>query len=147
MSMLPANKPKITIFPPGELPKVEVDPNGIAAKQPGAKLDAGKAPVWQGVLDYFPRSVIALANLSGAGASKYSWKGWESVPDGENRYRNAAARHAVYESIEGLWDSDMKSRGYDVLHQTQKAWNEMAALELMLRRLEKENVQVSKSVG
>lgn len=117
----------------------EKDPNGINAKTPGAKLDLGKEPVWQGVLDYFPRAVNEVANLSGKGAAKYSWKGWEKVENGEARYRNALGRHQTKESIEGPWDLEMKTRGEDVLHLTQQAWNAMAALELMLRRLEKEN--------
>lgn len=113
---------------------VEKDPTGISAKTPGAKLDAGKAPVFQGLLDYFPRACLKVAELSAKGASKYSWKGWEKVDDGVNRYANAGARHIVKEAIEGPYDSDPHMQG--VLHKTQKAWNSMAELELFLRGLE-----------
>lgn len=119
--------------------QMERDPLGRSAKDPGAKLDAGKSPIWQGVLDYFPRAVAAVADLSAYGANKYSWKGWESVPNGENRYGNAAARHIVKEAIEGLWDKDIENDPNFpacVLHATQQVWNAMARLELMLRRME-----------
>ena len=112
----------------------EKDPLGIPAKEPGSKLDAGKSPVWQGVLDYFPRALEAVANVSVIGAQKYSWKGWESVPDGETRYRNAQGRHILKESMEGPYDSDFP--GQNVLHLAQNAWNALAALELYRRRTE-----------
>lgn len=115
---------------------MERDPSGISAKTPGAKLDAGKAPIFQGLLDYFPRAVQAVAALSAYGANKYSWKGWEHVADGVNRYSNAQQRHVVKESIEGPYDLDaMNDPKFPamILHKTQVAWNALAALELYLR--------------
>lgn len=116
--------------------KVEKDPNGLNPKQPGAKLDGGKSPVFQGLLDYFPRACMAVAAVSAAGAEKYAWKGWEAVPDGVNRYRNASGRHIVKEAIEGPWDSEMMERGHQILHLAQVCWNDLAALELYLRENE-----------
>lgn len=140
-------------YPPGQLPndlkartnplrevaqKGERDPLGKSNKEPGSKLDAGKAPVFRGLLDYFPRAVLEVAKLSLLGANKYSWKGWEKVPDGVNRYKDATGRHQVKEAIEGIWDRDEYWLKVDqkVLHQTQVAWNALAALELMLRDME-----------
>lgn len=111
----------------------ETDPYGKSSKEPGSKLDAGKSPVWQGLLDYFPRACAAIADLSQAGADKYSWKGWESVPEGINRYRNAGVRHILAEAVEGPFDSELTERGYPILHLTQVVWNHMAALELYLK--------------
>lgn len=108
----------------------ESDPNGKSAKEAGSKLDAGKSPVFQGLLDYFPRACLAVAEVSAAGAAKYAWKGWESVPDGLNRYSNALARHVVNESIQGPYDPD----GF--LHKSQVAWNALAVLELYLKENE-----------
>jgi hypothetical protein len=105
----------------------EKDPTGRKPNEKGAKLDAGKPPVFRGLLDYFPRACMAVANVSAAGASKYTWKGWESVPDGVNRYSDALVRHIVNESLEGAVDPD----GF--LHKAQVAWNALAALELYLR--------------
>lgn len=106
------------------------DPKGLDAKQPGAKLDAGKSPVFRGLLDYFPRACLAIAQVSEAGAKKYSWKGWEKVDDGVNRFSDALVRHIVNESIEGEYDPE----GF--LHKAQQAWNACAALELFLRQKE-----------
>ena len=117
----------------------ESDPNGVAAHTPGAKLDHGKPAIWRGLLDYFPRACIAVADVSTRGAAKYAWKGWESVPDGINRYGDALGRHQVKESIEGLWDIGVGGLGPDVLHASQVAWNALARLELIMRELEKKN--------
>lgn len=118
----------------------EKDPNGIDSKTPGAKLDAGKPSVWRGLLDYFPRACIAVASVSTKGASKYSWKGWESVPEGFERYSDALSRHLLAESIEGPYDSGPKGLGPDVLHAAQVAWNALARLELKLKELDGNNI-------
>lgn len=110
----------------------EVDPNGKQPGEPGAKLDYGKVPVVRGVLQYFPRALLAVGQVSEAGARKYSWKGWESVPDGIVRYRDALGRHILYEDIEGPIDSDT-----GLLHAAQIAWNALAVLEMMLRERNK----------
>jgi hypothetical protein len=107
---------------------LETDPNGIGRNQPGAKLDAGKVPVLRGALQYFPRAIKELAKISEVGSKKYSWKGWEKVPDGINRYGDALARHLLAEEIEGPIDADTQC-----LHAAQVAWNAMARLELILR--------------
>ena len=112
----------------------EVDPNGLELKAPGAKADAGKAPIFRGLLDYFPRACLQVALVSQRGAFKYSWKGWENVPDGINRYNDALGRHIAYESIEGPIDRDT-----GLLHAAQVAWNALARLELILRELENES--------
>jgi hypothetical protein len=110
-----------------DIKDMQKDPNGKDPHQPGAKLDAGKSPVYQGLFDYFPRACLAVAEVSAAGAKKYAWKGWESVPDGINRYANALGRHIVNEAIEGDYDPE----GF--LHAAQIAWNAMARLELILK--------------
>jgi hypothetical protein len=112
----------------------ETDPNGLDSKTPGAKLDAGKPAVMQGVVQYFPRALRAIANLSTKGAAKYAWKGWQDVPDGINRYGNAAGRHMLDEATDGLFDD--KPGGTGELHQTAATWNMLARLEMMLNELE-----------
>jgi hypothetical protein len=113
----------------------EKDPHGIDAKVAGAKLDAGKTPVFRGAVDYFPRALTKVAGVSFAGAQKYTWKGWESVPDGINRYSDAAMRHRVKQSIEGPYDLDFLNAlpPQKILHLAQIAWNDLAVLELYLR--------------
>lgn len=113
----------------------EKDPNGVASGTPGAKLDAGKSPVMQGALQYFPRAIRAVADLSAKGAAKYSWKGWENVPDGINRYGDAMARHILDEGEGRMFDDSPGGTGE--LHATSVAWNALARLELILREQEK----------
>lgn len=108
----------------------ESDPTGRGPQDPGAKFDAGKAPIAQGVLQYFPRAIIAVSLVSLHGASKYSWAGWRDTPDGFNRYSNALGRHLVAEAIEGLVDARSGS-----LHAAHVAWNSMARLEILLLSL------------
>lgn len=131
---------QMSIIKPGEWRKVtdkemkellERDPNGIDLKTPGAKADAGKSPVRQGLLEYFPRACLAVAEVSAVGARKYSWKGWEKVENGVNRYGDAEVRHICYNAIEGPIDNDTK-----LLHATQEAWNAFARLELILKEKE-----------
>jgi hypothetical protein len=109
---------------------VEKDPTGKVSTQPGAKLDAGKVDVYRGALAYFPKALEAVARVSEAGARKYSWKGWMSVPDGVRRYTAALCRHLIKEEDE-LIDPDT-----GCLHAAQTAWNSLARLELMIRETE-----------
>lgn len=111
---------------------VEQDPYGKHDKEPGSKLDAGKVSVTRGCLHYFPRAITAVAELSTIGAKKYSWKGWESVPDGIHRYGDALGRHEL--CIEG--DYTRRDRDTGVLEATAVAWNALARLELVLREME-----------
>jgi hypothetical protein len=111
--------------------KAETDPNGKSNKEPGAKLDAGKSPVFRGLIDYFPRACARVAIVSDKGARKYSWKGWETVPDGILRYSDALVRHLLAEGRGELIDNDT-----GCLHAEQVAWNALARLELILREQE-----------
>ncbi|SRR5258708_37439077 len=111
-----------TVTPPE---RIESDPTGRDSHTPGAKLDAGKVPILQGALEYFPNALREVAQVSYVGAKKYTWKGWETVPDGINRYGNALARHLLATE---LYDVDT-----GCLHAAQVAWNALARLELILR--------------
>jgi hypothetical protein len=117
---------------PNHRPFIDKDPSGRALKEPGTKGDHGKSPVMQGVLQYFPRALLEIGRVSERGAEKYSWRGWEKVPNGKIRYGNALVRHIILEDIDGDFDSET-----GLLHAAQEAWNALARLELILR--EKEN--------
>lgn len=109
----------------------EIDPHGKNPHEPGAKLDTGKSPLYRGLVDYFPRACEAVSQVSLKGAEKYAWKGWESVPDGFNRYSDALARHLFAEGRGEMYDNDANGTG--LLHASQVAWNALARLELLLR--------------
>jgi hypothetical protein len=113
----------------GYIPLKDKDPSGKDLKEPGTKGDLGKSPVTQGCLHYFPRALSDVARLSAIGASKYSWRGWESVPNGLDRYSNALGRHEL--AIQGDYSTKDKETG--VLEATAVAWNALARLELILR--------------
>lgn len=121
----------------GELDVVpsESDPTGRDAHQPGAKLDSGKIPVMRGAIYQFPRALEQVARLSAFGAAKYTWEGWETVPDGEQRYRDARGRHEFAQARGEEFDADSK-----VHHLTAVAWNALAELEIKLRAAELEGV-------
>lgn len=95
------------------------------------KFDGGKPQVVRGVLHYFPRAILEIARVSEAGANKYEWDGWKTVPDGVSRYTEAMGRHLLAEAIEGPLDSG--AGGTRCLHAAQVAWNALARLELALR--------------
>jgi hypothetical protein len=111
----------------------EKDPNGKKPHEPGAKLDAGKSPLFQGLLAYFPRACEQVATVSAFGAAKYAWKGWESVPNGFERYSDAMVRHIAYEGAGEVTDPDSS-----LLHAAHAAWNALARLELLLRSYDKD---------
>ena len=92
------------------------------------KYDAGKAPIFRGIVSYFPRAVREVAKVSGFGASKYAWAGWEGVDDGFNRYSDAMVRHIIAEGEGESVDPDS-----GLLHAAHTAWGALARLELMLR--------------
>lgn len=114
---------------------MESDPSGRNPHEPGAKLDAGKICAYRGAIDYFPRAIQQVAAVSTFGASKYAWKGWETVPEGFERYSDAMVRHLLAEGTGETSDNDS-----GLLHAAHAAWNALARLELRLREQEKKNV-------
>ena len=110
---------------------VEKDPYGKNPHEPGTKLDAGKPCMYRGLINYFPRAVEAVAEISTFGASKYAWKGWEAVPDAIPRYSDAMVRHLTKEAAGEVLDPDS-----GLLHAAHTAWGALARLELILRERE-----------
>ena len=106
-----------------------------AVEKGAIKYDGGKAPVFRGAVSYFPRAIEAVATVSGFGASKYAWNGWQSVDDGFNRYTDAMVRHLIAQSKGEVVDPDS-----GLLHAAHTAWNALARLELMLKERENQTV-------
>lgn len=140
---------EIAKFEPVRRPK---DPNDVwYAKQParspteimadlavkeletkeGRKYDAGKAPIFQGVITYFPRALAAVAQVSAYGLAKYKLKyedkNWAKVDNGFGRYSDGLARHLASEAIER---DDPESH---LMHAAHAAWNALARLEYLLQ--------------
>lgn len=118
------------LFPPGPPPltppHVQADPNGKAAQEPGAKLDAGKNRLGM-VLLGFPNALKAVGQVGTYGARKYSDGGWKSVPNGQARYTDALLRHEVEFAC---GEADDEESGLP--HLAHAAWNALAALEFYL---------------
>ncbi|WP_444897912.1 dATP/dGTP diphosphohydrolase domain-containing protein [Microbulbifer sp. SSSA005] len=104
---------------------MERDPNGKDQHEPGAKCDEGK--IMAGVLDDFSLALMAVAEVGTFGANKYTRGGWQQVPNGRQRYRDALWRHHLKERHE------TKDPETGLLHKAHKAWNALAELELELR--------------
>lgn len=102
---------------------------GIAGAR---KDDSGKAPIYRGVLSYFPRAVAGVASVSAFGARKYAWNGWCYVPDGLGRYSDALLRHLAEEGKGEVVDQDSR-----LAHHLHSCWNALARSELMLIEEEK----------
>lgn len=107
----------------------EKDPHGIDQHAPGAKLDLGKNEMSL-VFEGFPRALLQVGLVATYGANKYTRNGWEEVPDGEYRYKNAEGRHKLMRLVEGDFDSESH-----LMHEAHELWNKMAAFELKLRRI------------
>jgi hypothetical protein len=111
----------------------EVDPHGISANQPGAKLDSGKVLPWL-CLAGFSRAFREVAQVTTEGAKKYTPNGWATVPDGANRYMEAFGRHMLDLGEGKVFDDGPGGTGRR--HKAQMAWNLLASLELELRQEE-----------
>lgn len=125
---------------PSDHPNYGADPLGKGQHEAGAKLDLGKAPIFEGVLQYFPRALTAVASLSEWGSKRYSWEGWRDVPEAFRRYSNAMGRHILKEKTEGLYDLDAANDPKypaQILHATQVAWNALARLDKLIEEQEK----------
>jgi hypothetical protein len=105
----------------------EVKGNEIDGIAGARKDDRGKAPIYRGVLCYFPRAVASVATVSAFGATKYAWNGWLHVPDGFNRYSDGLVRHLGLEGQGQVYDDESGLR-----HASHAAWNALARLELQL---------------
>lgn len=125
-----------TVIPRGH---IVIDPKGVDPRdkdRAGSKLDVGKAPIWQGCLNYFPRALTAIAMVSEYGHRKYGeWGGWRRVADGDARYTDAKSRHMLLPAMVGDYDEGDSG----LAHLAQEAWNALAKLE---RALEEKRLKI-----
>ncbi len=97
-------------------------------KLTGLKYDAGKPAVFQGLINYFPRALWAVAEVSTFGANKYDWNNWLELDNAYSRYKDAQFRHALKQAMgENL---DLES---NLQHLAHEAWGALATLELALQ--------------
>lgn len=96
------------------------------AAQPGVKHDQGK--VMGQLLGDFSRALMGVAEVGTFGANKYTRGGWQSVPEGEQRYYDALWRHLLQANQDVL---DAES---GLTHLEHAAWNILAVIELKKRQ-------------
>jgi len=109
----------------------ERDPDGKDAHSAGSKLDAGKNRLGL-TINGFARALRAVGEVSTYGANKYTDNGWQTVPNGAERYTDAMYRHLLAEAAGEERDEDTGLR-----HAAHAAWNALARLDLMIREEEK----------
>lgn len=86
-----------------------------------------RIPIYSGVIRYFPRSLIALAQCSQAGNDQHNpgkplhWDRTKSMD-----HLDCLMRHMVDDVLGTTLDTD------DIIHKTKVAWRAMADLELAL---------------
>lgn len=114
----------------------EADPNGLHLNQAGAKADSGKL-LPRLVLGEFARALTEVVRIGTYGARKYSPRGWLSVPNGRERYAEAADRHQLEVNKGNRLDDGPGGTGG--MHKAQVIWNLLAELELELREEEESN--------
>ena len=106
---------------------IKVDWNGT---REGVKDDKGKAQPFKGFINYFPRTILAISEVSVFGSKKYAWDGFSNVENGNDRYEEAQFRHKLVQCIEGKESKDEESR---LLHMMHEAWCAMAKVEMYLK--------------
>lgn len=108
--------------------RLELDPLGKSAHDPGSKLDAGKNRLGL-VLGDFARALTEVGRVGTYGASKYTDRGWVEVPNGVDRYTDALYRHLMREAVGEDMDPDT-----GIHHAAHAAWNALARLDLLIRK-------------
>lgn len=120
---------------------LDLEPGRIEPLDPnlyGKKFDKGKIKAGM-VLQYFPRAMLAMAEVGTFGCEKYGDKkdfwdyNWTEVVHAIKRYEDAHARH----TLKGYIEERDEETGF--LHLAHRAWCAMATLELKLRELEEQD--------
>ena len=91
------------------------------------KFDKGKLRASLPFLD-FPNAMEELVRVADMGANKYEASSWKTVPNAEERYRDALTRHFLA-SFKGVQDEES---GLD--HLAHMAWGCMALMELRIAK-------------
>lgn len=97
-------------------------------KRGGMKFDGGK-PRMALLFDGCPNALEAVASVLTFGAQKYAAHSWQTVPEGEERYKSALLRHLT--AVGKGEDTDPESNLHHLAH---AACNALFILELALRK-------------
>ncbi len=92
----------------------------------GVKYDSDKPRIGLHFMQYFPKAIQAVTEVSDFGAEKYRTGGWKYVLDGKQRYTDAMDRHRLAENF------SMTDEESGLLHAAHLAWCALARLEFIL---------------
>lgn len=92
------------------------------------KFDTDKVDM--SLLEYFPKALEAICEVSMKGCDKYARGSFDSVPDGRRRYTAAMFRHYFQEGSQSFPKLDEE---LGLPHDYMTAWNALCRLELRLR--------------
>lgn len=117
-------------------PEEEEPPLDAYMHTPGAKDDENKLRAGL-VLGGFSNALTEVCRVGTYGAEKYSENGWMHVPDGKNRYKDAAMRHLL-EHMGGVM---FNYEDGNVRHLAQVCWNLLAVLEFEIAEEQADQVE------
>jgi hypothetical protein len=98
----------------------------LESNEVGRKDDAGK--IRAGVLLDFAHALVEVAEVGDFGIKKYERLNWVRVPDGQQRYMDAAMRHLLAHG--GGQYTDPES---ELSHLAHAVWCLLAVMELEVR--------------
>ena len=107
--------------------QVAVGREEIAKMASGVKYDQDK-PRGDEILRDFARALGQVVAVGAFGAQKYKMGNWVNVPNGRDRYLNAAWRHQNQRQMGEEYD-----RESSLLHEAHEIWCRLAAFELRMR--------------
>lgn len=108
--------------------ELERDDPATGGSAGGMKYDDGK-PRMALLFDGCPRALEAVAQVLTFGAQKYAAHSWQTVPEGEERYKSALLRHLT--AVGKGEEIDSESNLHHLAH---AACNALFILELELRK-------------
>ncbi|QHR71805.1 putative phosphodiestherase [Escherichia phage forsur] len=123
-------KTEVLVLEPYEVQEVQTAfiPVEPEAGPGGMKYDGGK-PRMALLLDGCPNALEAVASVLTFGAQKYAAHSWQTVPEGEERYKSALLRHLT--AVGKGEELDPESGLHHLAH---AACNALFILELALRK-------------
>jgi hypothetical protein len=105
----------------------------MAAPDNSGKDDAKKPPLYQGLIQSFPRALAAIGEHTAKGAAEpgHHWHGWQETENGFTRFSNAMLRHQMAEGMLSRSDPQLLAE-----QAIATCWNDLARLEHLLADLE-----------
>ena len=110
-------------------PASDVEVAVVKAAGPGGMKFDGDKPRMALLFDGCPNALEAVASVLTFGAQKYAAHSWQTVPEGEERYKSALLRHLT--AVGKGEDTDPESNLHHLAH---AACNALFILELALRK-------------